>query len=380
VGGAVRDALLERKREHLDFDLVLPEKAIQTAREIANRYNGGFVILDEERRIARVVFEGLTVDFAQQEGADLETDLGRRDYTVNAIAYNLHSGEIIDPLGGNEDLKNRRMRMVKPKNLEDDPLRLLRAYRQAAQLGFTIEENTLATIRTLAPLLIRVAAERVQTELNYLLASLQGTYWLMAAVEDGLFSIYFTNTDGERFNKIPEIDRAAEELRKTWSEFAQLPNSWYALAKLACLLSPNPTIAESELINLKYSRHDIKTVINLLKSLPTLLAQTETMSLREQYFFFLEVGQVFPLVAIQAIAFGMDKGQIIPLIERYLSPEDKVAHPQPLITGNDLIKDLQLKPSPEIGRLLTEVQIAQIEGIIHSREEALEFALKKLNE
>ena len=378
VGGAVRDALLGREREHLDFDLVLPSMAVETARQIANRYHGGFVVLDEARQIARVVLEGLTIDFAQQEGNNIETDLRRRDFTVNAIAYNLHSGETFDPLGGSADIENRVMRMVAPKNLENDPLRLLRAYRQAAQLNFTIEENTLSTIRTLAPLLGKVAAERVQTELNYLLATPQGTKWLIAAEDDGLLSVWFPHATPERVQQIPQIDRSAQWMAENWKEFAQLPKSWYEAAKLACLLSPNPATAESELINLKYSRSEIKTVTNLLKNLPPLMAKTAELSLREQYFFFLEVGQVFPLIAVQAISFGLAKDKITPLIERYLSPEDGVAHPQPLVTGNDLMAHLQIKPSPIIGRLLTEIQIAQIEGIINTREAALELAVKLL--
>jgi tRNA nucleotidyltransferase (CCA-adding enzyme) len=138
VGGSVRDALLQRYRNPPDLDFVLPEKAIATAKEFANLYGGGFVILDEEREIARVVFDQGTLDLASQEGASLETDLHRRDFTINAIAYNLKSQQLVDPLGGLADLEQGVLRMVAVKNLEDDPLRLLRAYRQAAQLNFTI--------------------------------------------------------------------------------------------------------------------------------------------------------------------------------------------------------------------------------------------------
>jgi tRNA nucleotidyltransferase (CCA-adding enzyme) len=95
VGGAVRDAMLERHSEYLDLDFVLLD-AVKTARAIARSYQAGFVLLDHQRQIARVVFPHATVDFAQQEGS-LETDLNRRDFTINAIAYNPHNGEIIDP-------------------------------------------------------------------------------------------------------------------------------------------------------------------------------------------------------------------------------------------------------------------------------------------
>jgi tRNA nucleotidyltransferase (CCA-adding enzyme) len=93
VGGAVRDSLLKRRSPHLDLDFVLPRQAVTTARQIANRYKAGFVLLDAERRIARVVFDRATVDFAKLEGTNLVADLQRRDYTINAIAYNPHTGE-----------------------------------------------------------------------------------------------------------------------------------------------------------------------------------------------------------------------------------------------------------------------------------------------
>ena len=71
VGGAVRDALLGRRVEHLDLDFVISQEAVATAREIARRYGAGFVILDADRQIARVVFERATLDFAEMEGDSL---------------------------------------------------------------------------------------------------------------------------------------------------------------------------------------------------------------------------------------------------------------------------------------------------------------------
>ncbi|MDJ0844007.1 MAG: CCA tRNA nucleotidyltransferase, partial [Crocosphaera sp.] len=178
VGGMVRDALLNRPREYLDLDFVLPNLVIKTAKKIANKYNAGFVVLDAERNIARVVFQQGTVDFAQQEGDSIEKDLSRRDFTINAIAYNFHQQKLIDPLNGLADLETKTMRMISIKNLQDDPLRLLRAYRQAAQLNFIIEPETRQTITKLSSLINQVAAERVQSELNYLLGNPRGSQWL----------------------------------------------------------------------------------------------------------------------------------------------------------------------------------------------------------
>lgn len=110
---------------------------------------------------------------------------------------------------------------------------------------------------------------------------------------------------------------------------------------------------------------------------------TNNLSLREQYFWFLEVKDIFPILIIKAIATGMTIKQLQPLIERYLNPLDPIAHPQPLLTGNDLLRELNLNPSPVIGKLLTELQIAQIESKIATPQEAIKLAtdlLRKQNQ
>ncbi|NJN75531.1 MAG: hypothetical protein HC796_03980 [Synechococcaceae cyanobacterium RL_1_2] len=86
VGGAVRDALMGKARDYLDLDLVLAQGSVMTAKAIAKQCQAGFVVLDEQRQIARIVFPQGTVDFAQQEGESLAADLHRRDFTINAIA------------------------------------------------------------------------------------------------------------------------------------------------------------------------------------------------------------------------------------------------------------------------------------------------------
>ena len=310
VGGAVRDAILGRTREYLDLDFVIPSKAVKVARAIARHYKAGFVLLDAERQIARVVFPHATADFAQQEGNSLEVDLHRRDFTVNAIAYNPHTQEIIDPLQGYVDLQQGILRMVSPANLEDDPLRLMRGYRQAAQLGFTIEPATQAAIRSLASHISKVAAERVRVEIGYLLANSQGTPWITSAWEDGLLAPFFKNATRESLIKLAAVDNAAALLTQNWQQLgAQLQEyvrdsiktSWLGIAKLACLVNPNPELAEIELQKLTYSRAEIRGVTTALKLLPQL--QVVDMSLREQYFLFHDADIVFPATAVLAVAF-----------------------------------------------------------------------------
>ncbi len=386
VGGMVRDTLLNYQRNYLDLDFVLPEFTIETAKKIADKYNTGFVVLDAKRNIARVVFEQGTVDFAQQEGDTIEQDLRRRDFTINAISYNFYQQKLLDPLNGLEDLATKTIKMISIKNLEDDPLRLLRAYRQAAQLNFTIEEKTRQTIIQLSPLITQVAPERVQTELNYLLGNFRGSQWLVYMEQDGLLKHWFPEINDHNLQLLQEIDSSVElllnqlnqddfnSLFKVYDNQNMYSSILIQRARLTCLVSNNHEIAKQELINLKYSNQDLKAVLNVLSHLPWLKKNKQKLSLRKLYFLFLELGDHFPIFALVSLAKNIHNQFILKLIHHYLDPQDKLAHPVPLITGHDLINQLNIKPSPELGQLLTEVSIAQIEGKIDNKEDALKFA------
>lgn len=393
VGGNVRDALLKRHTDYLDLDFVLPEGAVETARAIAHHYKAGFVLLDVERQIARVVFDQATADFAQQVGPSLETDLQRRDFTVNAIAYSPHSGQLLDPLQGYADLQQQLIRMVAPENLKEDPLRLLRAYRQAAQLDFTLEPATQSVIHHLAGLLGEIAAERVQAELNYLLSTPKGTSLLLLAWQDGLLKDWLPNTTYESLMQLQAVDQAVVVLEENWSTLKDFLSgwmrdqhktsgtvrSWLKVTKLTKLLSAAPQAAEVTLWRLKYSRAEIQAVLTALKFLPQVeSAALANLSLREQYLLFQGTGTVFPVLAVLALASGVSVEAIAPLINRFLDPTDPVAHPHPLITGRDLIKALHLSAGPQIGQLLEAVQLARAEGKVVTSAQALEFAARQL--
>lgn len=385
VGGAVRDALLARDRAYLDLDFVLLEGAVETARQIARHYRAGFVVLDADRQIARVVFEQGTADFALAEGGSLETDLRRRDYTVNAIAYHPPTQQLFDPLGGLGDLERGTLKMVSASNLEDDPLRLLRAYRQASQLNFAIDAPTRETLRALAPTIANVAAERVQAELNYLLGDRSGNVWLEAARADGVLSPWLPGISRDRVRQVAEVDAAADSLcqqRSVLGEYLARPvagrgRSWRALAKLAALVGSEQ--AEAQLVQLKYSRAEVKAASKMLAHLPSLLAWEErSPSVREQYGLFQDLGEVVPGLVVLAIAAGSKSETILPLLDRYLDPDDPVAHPVALVSGNELMRSLSLPPSAAIGMLLTEIQIARAQGQIDTPSEALAYAASLL--
>ncbi len=382
VGGAVRDELLGRVRAELDLDLVVPTDAIAIARQLANEYRAGFVLLDAERQIARVVFAGMTVDIAQQEGESIERDLARRDYTLNAIAYDLQTQQTIDPFGGAQDIQHRQIKMISSQNLIDDPLRLLRAYRQGAQLDFEIAASTRQTIQELVHLLTDVAAERVLAELRYLLRTPNNHKWLQLLSVDNLLTGWLQTPPRLTFAAdLVNLERAIDLIAQHYPALDReldlvirdtIPISRKAIGRFMLLLSPDLAVATTQMLRLTFSAAEIQVVTTAINYLPQLLGVP--MSLTEQYFWFQSGGNNFPLLVLLAIASGVELVNLISLIDRYLDPHDLVAHPTPLVSGNDLIQSLELSPSPTIGKLLTEIQIARINGKITTQVEAIQFA------
>lgn len=393
VGGSVRDALLNRQADYLDLDFVLPEKAIETAADIAHHYKAGFVVLDAEHQIARVVFPNATVDFAQQIGPSIGVDLQRRDFTINAIAYNPHSETLVDPLDGYADLQRKVLCMVSAENLAEDPLRLLRAYRQAAQLGFSLDPDTQATLRQLAPLLKGMAAERVRGELDCLLSLSQGSVLLQKAWQDGILQTWLPTVGEAELRQLIALDRTAAQVHERWPAFSDLLHgwvkeatapglhrSWIKATKLSQLLLPDADQAEATLTRLKYSRVEQQAVISVLKGwaiLSPLVAQS-SLTIAQQYHLFKATGAGLAGLALLALVNGVAESVVMALLDRYLNAQDPVAHPRPLISGRDLIQGIGLPPGPQIGELLEAIQLAQAEGLVNSREDALAWVKQRI--
>ena len=168
VGGAVRDFLTSRLSP--DFDFVLPSNGISIARKVANALDADFMPLDDERDTGRVVLtqeDGTHsfLDFATYRGANLDEDLRARDFTINAMAYNLRDNTIIDPMEGADDIRAKVIRVCSPTSFSDDPVRILRAVRQAAAFGFRIEKNTRELMKQSAGQIGRISAERLRDEI-----------------------------------------------------------------------------------------------------------------------------------------------------------------------------------------------------------------------
>jgi poly(A) polymerase len=178
VGGLVRDALLARPT--VDIDLAIGAPALEIVPSLAEALQGKAIVLDAARGVVRMVLPGASglrerviVDFVSLSG-DIVTDLARRDFTVDAMAMPLENGAagaLIDPYRGREDMAHRLVRAVSPAVFTEDPIRLLRAVRLAAELDFTIEEGTQELIQKQAFLIASVAGERLREEMLRLLGA-----------------------------------------------------------------------------------------------------------------------------------------------------------------------------------------------------------------
>lgn len=179
VGGAIRDALIGCEAE--DIDVAVNADAYSVAAEIAEALDGDCARLHEDWQVARVAIpeEGRLrfIDVATFED-DIERDLRRRDFTINAMAVPMSAAldddfrsEMLDPFGGMRDLQDGVVRMVSCDALEEDPVRLMRGARMAAQFGFLLAPETASAIRGRSPLVSSVSQERVRDELMRLLGA-----------------------------------------------------------------------------------------------------------------------------------------------------------------------------------------------------------------
>jgi poly(A) polymerase len=207
VGGFIRDALL--KRETADIDIALAADALEIAPRLAGALGGRFIRLDEANKMGRVVVDNKApsggrwqLDFSAFEG-NIEQDLSRRDFTIDAMAVDL--GELtkadinlIDPFNGRADLKDKIIRAVSGTVFSSDPARLLRAVRLAAELDFTLDSQTEALVKRHALLIAGVAGERVREELLRLLAVPGSGRFLPYFDELGLLTAIFPEMVGTK--------------------------------------------------------------------------------------------------------------------------------------------------------------------------------------
>ncbi len=444
VGGLVRDWLLGRETQ--DVDLTLSKEALKAARIFAARTGGTFVLLREEGETARVVTNDQTFDFCKFRGPDLEADLKGRDFTINAIALPLAQaftqGEWVpyDPLKGIEDLHKRVLRLTSPDCFQQDPLRMLRAFRLSAQLGLMIHPETRQAIKRWAFTLTRSAPERIHYEWQLLLALDNSFVSIKEMEEVGLLTILF-----------PELGRLKGIQQDRYHHLDVFQHSlltFQCLEKLIQRLIPLPKDLDGEMVStlkpdrkrawLKWAAlfHDLgkaatgnekegfKTFYGHPEASQTLfgfVAERYRLSNREKEFIEKMIGwHMRPLFLVQEdrmghlgrralnrlvregadelsshfllaladslAAQGNEKPEdledrLIDLWRKAIFIRDEWLRPlsntPPLISGRDLI-ELGLTPGPIFKTLLSEVEEEQWDGEVKSREEAIEWVKRRL--
>jgi tRNA nucleotidyltransferase/poly(A) polymerase len=195
VGGWVRDRLL--KRPSYDLDVATAGDGLRLSRSLADHFGGDYYPLDRARGTGRVILyldevRRVVVDIAHFRGQDLADDLADRDYTINALAASAGApDEIIDFHGGLVDLESGLLRVVSDESIRNDPLRALRAVRQAAELGFDLASETESAVRRDGESVARVSGERIRDELAHLLAQDHAALQLAQLDDLGLLTTIF---------------------------------------------------------------------------------------------------------------------------------------------------------------------------------------------
>jgi poly(A) polymerase len=199
VGGAVRDELLGGEPS-TDLDLVIAGEVAPAAHALARAAGAKAFSLSDDFGTWRVVARarGWQADFNPLRGETIEADLLLRDFTINAIAQPLDGGELIDPLGGAGDLAARRLRIVGPEALADDPLRTLRLVRFACELDLQADRQARDAASAAAPGLARISGERIYAELRRVLASEQPGAGMRLALQLGLCAVVLPELEALR--------------------------------------------------------------------------------------------------------------------------------------------------------------------------------------
>ncbi len=411
VGGAVRDLLLGRVPQDFDWLVADPETE---ARRAAEAVSGGVFALDPARGHWRVLTSGISHDFIKQDGA-LGHDLSERDFTVNALALD-PNGELFDPFGGLRDLRNKTLRLVKADALERDPLRVWRALRFRATLGFKLDGSLSLALRECAASQARgelplSAWERVQVELNPILSSEQAAHALHEAAVLGLLEVYLPElsaTGGvaqggfhhldvlhhslEALNQLcqgfPEADLAlrwatllhdiGKPATKTYDESGRYYH-FYGHAKLGAEL------AETVLERLRYPEKLVRRVSGLVHYHMLPLPKNA----REARRFVHRRRALLPdllklMIADREAARGPLSSEVSRRAYRLALARvlEILAEPPPrtpVLTGNEVMAILGLSPGPRVGEALRLMQEAQAVGDVKDRTEA-EALLKRYAE
>ena len=441
IGGFVRDMILGVTSLDLDF-IVVNKRTNILGEELIKQFQGNYFVLDKETQTIRFVLKdeeskNYTFDFTSVSDVDIENDFKRRDFTINTIAIDLKEPDrLIDKFDGIKDLKEKKVKAVKPENLLDDPLRFLRAFRFGALLNGEIDPEITAFIKNnLQSFNDSVSVERISTELWKIFDSDNSFKYIKQMSESGLLekifpelspmrkvtpnshhhlwlydhSLELIKTFEENFHKIP--DWAKDELNKSVAKLGCLlhdvgkPNTWeikkvngeekhtfYGHDKIGAEITQN--ICE----RLKFSNAVTETLSKLVRYhlRPFQLSQGDAqITERALYRFFRDVGSDTPLLLMLAMADlyatvgpkitkeDLTNGEKLLLYlfdeyKKYENRETEKAKKPKLLDGNEIMKLTGLKPSPELGELIDGLNEAIAVDEVKTKEAAEEWVKKHI--
>ncbi len=256
VGGCVRDVMLGREPE--DWDITTGASPYEVKKLFKRTVDTGIkhgtvtvMIEKESYEVTTFRIDGVYENFRHPKEVSFTTslseDLMRRDFTINAMAYN-HTVGYVDIFGGREDLNTKIIRCVRDPLLRfnEDALRILRAFRFSAQLGFTIEENTLSAAKSLATALQNISSERIREELNKLLLSAYPER-LLEAFHAGILAVILPEADA-----FCHTTNGEERLRQTLLSFSKFSDRPARECQILCWALFLQTITENQDNEVRY--------------------------------------------------------------------------------------------------------------------------------
>ncbi|HYZ85664.1 MAG TPA: CCA tRNA nucleotidyltransferase [Bryobacteraceae bacterium] len=412
VGGCVRDLLMGL--EPKDYDVVTSATPDQLSALYPDAYRVGahFGVLLIRDQDAQVEVATYRTDIDYRDGRrptevrfeiDPREDAIRRDFTINALLLDPESGEVLDFVGGGDDLRQGIVRAIgEPhRRFAEDRLRMLRAIRFAARFGFTIEPKTFRAIQDMAPHIHEVSAERIRDELVRILTEGGARRGLELLDESGLLQQILPEVSAMKgVQQPPEFHPEGDVWTHTliMLEGLQQPSPELAMGVLLHDVGKPPTfqvrdrirfdghveagveIATDILSRLRFSREQSEQIEALIanhmkfKDAPRMKDSTLKRFLRLP-----EFDEHLELHRLDCLSsHGSLENYDYVQARRTEFGQEQIAPPR-LLTGADLI-DEGWTPGPDFGEALRVVEDAQLEGSIHTREEALELASSVLRE
>jgi poly(A) polymerase len=410
TGGCVRDLLLGREPKDFDVATSAPPDALLKIFPGAGHVGAHFGVVLVHRGGEQVEVATFRSDLEYHDGrhpegvafeTDPKQDVLRRDFTINALLLDPVSGEVLDFVDGRADLGARAIRAIgdPERRFREDHLRLLRALRFAARLGFEIEPETCAAIRKLAPLIHSVSAERVRDEIARILTEGSPRRGFELLDSTGLLQEILPEVAALKgVAQPPEFHPEGDVWTHTMIMLEGLhqPSISLALGVLLHDVGKPATfrvaerirfdghvekgieIARGLLTRLRFPNQVIETAEALIANhmkfmeVPRMRESTLKRFMRQPDF-----EQHMELHRLDCLSShgGLDNYEFIRRKQEEVAPEE--LKPAPLVTGRDLIA-AGYKPGPKFGIVLSEIEDAQLEGRISTVQEAMEMARARL--